>query len=202
MSLTSRIQALTAYINEVTGGSDTNLSDAVATLADGYGQGGDEVYMSSRGQLYIKNIRLPDDVTTLNCSYQYCEYLESFDANNATSWSGTPLAYDKNLKSASFPKITQYNATYLIRQQGDQYNKLETIILGSVGYPVTSISQRNWRYGSHSVNLDIIIYVDYTSVADIPTTITTNASGNSVYAPTGAVVNVIYKSSVTGEVLS
>lgn len=40
MSLTSRIEALTAYANEVTGESDTTLSDAVATLAGGYGQGG------------------------------------------------------------------------------------------------------------------------------------------------------------------
>jgi len=40
MSLTSRIQALTAYANEVTGESDTTLADAIATLAQGYGQGG------------------------------------------------------------------------------------------------------------------------------------------------------------------
>ena len=40
MSLTSRIQALTAYANEVTGASDTTLSDAVESLADGYGGGG------------------------------------------------------------------------------------------------------------------------------------------------------------------
>jgi len=37
MSLTERIQALTTYANEVTGKSDTTLSDAVASLADGYG---------------------------------------------------------------------------------------------------------------------------------------------------------------------
>lgn len=41
MSLTSRIQALTAYANEVTGESDTTLADAVATLAEGYGSGGE-----------------------------------------------------------------------------------------------------------------------------------------------------------------
>ena len=35
--LTDSINALTTYANEVTGGSDTNLSDAVHTLADGYG---------------------------------------------------------------------------------------------------------------------------------------------------------------------
>lgn len=40
MSLTSRIQALTTYANGVTGESDTTLSDAVATLAEGYGSGG------------------------------------------------------------------------------------------------------------------------------------------------------------------
>lgn len=38
--LTDAINALTAYANSVTGASDTNLNDAVHTLADGYGQGG------------------------------------------------------------------------------------------------------------------------------------------------------------------
>ena len=39
--LTSNINALTEFANSVTGESDTNLSDAVHTLADGYGQGGE-----------------------------------------------------------------------------------------------------------------------------------------------------------------
>lgn len=37
--LTNAINALTAYANDVTGASDTNLSDAVYTLAQGYGGG-------------------------------------------------------------------------------------------------------------------------------------------------------------------
>ena len=41
--LTDSINALTTYANEVTGGSDTNLSDAVHTLASGYGRGGSTV---------------------------------------------------------------------------------------------------------------------------------------------------------------
>ena len=45
MSLTSRIQALTAYANEVTGKSDTTLSDAVESLVDGYGQSHHSVRM-------------------------------------------------------------------------------------------------------------------------------------------------------------
>lgn len=38
--LTDAIQALTTYANETTGASDTTLSEAVATLAAGYGGGG------------------------------------------------------------------------------------------------------------------------------------------------------------------
>ncbi len=38
--LTDAINALTTYANSVTGESDTNLSDAVYSLAEGYGQGG------------------------------------------------------------------------------------------------------------------------------------------------------------------
>ena len=38
--LTDSINALTTYVNEVTGASDTTLSDAVHTLASGYGGGG------------------------------------------------------------------------------------------------------------------------------------------------------------------
>lgn len=38
--LTDAINALTTYANSITGKSDTNLPDAVRSLADGYGQGG------------------------------------------------------------------------------------------------------------------------------------------------------------------
>ncbi len=41
--LTDSINALTTYANEVTGGSDATLSDAVHTLASGYGQGGGNI---------------------------------------------------------------------------------------------------------------------------------------------------------------
>ena len=38
--LTDAINALTTYVNEITGKSDTTLSDAVESLVDGYGGGG------------------------------------------------------------------------------------------------------------------------------------------------------------------
>lgn len=43
--LTDSIEALTTYANQITGASDTNLSDAVYTLAQGYGGGGSAEYI-------------------------------------------------------------------------------------------------------------------------------------------------------------
>ena len=54
--LTPKIEALTAYANGITGKNDTTLSDAVASLADGYGQGGGisqgiEIVTDSNGKI-------------------------------------------------------------------------------------------------------------------------------------------------------
>lgn len=46
--LTDAINALTTYANTVTGASDTTLSDAVATLASGYG-GSNDIELSDQG---------------------------------------------------------------------------------------------------------------------------------------------------------
>lgn len=59
--LADGIEAMTTYANETTGASDTTLSDAVRTLVDGYGGGGEPDY---------------DDVT-LPVEYQRVEYIES-----------------------------------------------------------------------------------------------------------------------------
>lgn len=66
--LTSKIEALTAYANGITGKNDTTLSDAVASLADGYGQGGQsyegiEVVTDSSGKItdYILHMETVPD---------------------------------------------------------------------------------------------------------------------------------------------
>lgn len=55
--LTDSINALTAYVNEVTGASDTTLSEAVNTLIEGFGQGGNMLW---------KSVTLEEDHTTVN----------------------------------------------------------------------------------------------------------------------------------------
>ena len=60
--LTDAINALTRYANETTGQSDTNLSDAVRTLCDGYGGGDDftRKTIMALGVKAFKNCALPE----------------------------------------------------------------------------------------------------------------------------------------------
>lgn len=61
--LTDSINALTTYANEVTGVSDATLSDAVHTLAQGYGQGGVNyfAYVRSMYEMFAQK-NLPETV--------------------------------------------------------------------------------------------------------------------------------------------
>lgn len=75
--LTDAINALTTYANTVTGASDTTLSDAVATLASGYGGGGSYTYYD-----YIMNTAVnTNDIiikTGLNGVYCSADYGHDF----------------------------------------------------------------------------------------------------------------------------
>lgn len=62
--LTDSIEALTAYANQTTGASDTNLSDAVYTLVQGYG-GGESAFE-------IEEVVVGENsVTNMSEAYQY-----------------------------------------------------------------------------------------------------------------------------------
>lgn len=67
--LTDKINALTAYANEITGESDTTLSDAVASLASGYGQGGGDTDEGLVGVLENTLTELTSDNVTKIVSY-------------------------------------------------------------------------------------------------------------------------------------
>ena len=68
--LTDAINALITYANSVTGASDTTLSDAVHTLADGYGGGG-----STRTTI------VPDQTITVSTAYNQISYNSLFVAD-------------------------------------------------------------------------------------------------------------------------
>ena len=87
--LSEAIEALTTYSNEVTGESDTTLSEAVASLAEGYG-GFDTDVLATRN--YTGDIVVPN--ATRLC-------LSAFD--------GAPMT------SFSAPKLTDANYSYVFR---------------------------------------------------------------------------------------
>lgn len=60
--LTDSINALTQYANEITGKSDTTLSDAVGSLVEGYGGGSDDGYIVSNA-LSLKEMFYTSDET-------------------------------------------------------------------------------------------------------------------------------------------
>lgn len=114
--LTDSIENLTNYINEVTGGSDDNLSDAIATLADGYGSGG----ISIDDFVYAPNIS--GDIVLLSATIISSYVL--FDHDNITSIKGDSITtiYQQafngcsGLQTADFPNVS------LLISPGGQFN--------------------------------------------------------------------------------
>lgn len=99
--LTDSIEALTTYANQVTGASDTNLSDAVYTLAQGYGGSGGrfdvigDITISESDVRKVK-VNLP---ANWNNIYDYIFILLDIQATPNSSW----VYYTFNSESLSGP---------------------------------------------------------------------------------------------------
>lgn len=159
---------------------------------------GETVYYESRGTMHTKNMIVPTE--NAQSTYNYCDYLETISFPNASNIGS--IGYCLNLKEISTPIKTTYDDNYWIRQQGNEYNKLEKITIGSIGHPVTSIGSARWRYGNHAMELVVVCYVNANSIADVPSAVSTNINGDNAYAPGGSVVTIVYRNSTTGEVLT
>lgn len=112
--LTDSINALTAYANEVTGGSDTNLSDAVHTLASGYGQGGLSPFTTMQTQTVIENTQ--EAKTFVENSFPNIQqrhlYIFLFKNTSTESYSGKAVVWYIGSSNASNPKFYRHiNAT-------------------------------------------------------------------------------------------
>lgn len=104
--LTDSINALTAYANEVTGGSDTNLSDAVHTLASGYGGGSASVKTTT--------VTIPEN--TWNRAHTIAQFFrDELDSPIAILEISLVESYsiDQQLVSYKYNKVTNspYNVT-------------------------------------------------------------------------------------------
>ena len=100
--LTDSINALTAYANEVTGASDTTLSDAVGRLCEGYG-GSDIISEMARGEdlLYGEDIVFDSDIETIGPYAFYFKQIAS------ASGDGVKLIRDRafSISTATFNKV-------------------------------------------------------------------------------------------------
>ena len=80
--LTDAIEALTRYANETTGAGDTTLSEAVATLIEGYGQGGGEP------DHWVRPSEWPNyDLLHLDQTHEESIYF-TYDNRNRGGWMG------------------------------------------------------------------------------------------------------------------
>lgn len=104
--LTDAINALTRYANETTGQSDTNLSDAVRTLCDGYGGGGE---WTSKGLADGTEpngvIDLGDCTTVASYAFANRPAITGVIGNSVTSINLYAFQNCQGIQSISFPNI-------------------------------------------------------------------------------------------------
>lgn len=180
---------------------------------------GETVYTSSKGIQYVKNVVLPSNVTAFFASemYRYCSYMESISAPGIVSTDKAPFtavgggtAYH-NISSVDFPnlEVISYRLFQgLPKVKNIDLPKLKqitctgftfravtgaTLILGSIGHPVEKLSSGALGGGGFT---SVTVYVNASSIADIQS----DVNGNQPWG--GNVTTIVYRSSVTGEVLS
>lgn len=167
MSLTEKIQALTAYANGVTGQTDETLSDAVHTLADGYGQGGGytgiEVKADSNGYITDYIFHGLDEIPPLALNYV------GYSRNASTG--PVPL-----ISFADKPTKIGKGAFYSCR---GRINWADLSELEEVGEDYTfALGYFNWNDASSDV-VNLPKFVGYTATH----TATNVFRGNNTYAP-------------------
>lgn len=104
--LTDAINALTRYANETTGQSDTNLSDAVRTLCDGYGGGGG----ISFPLLHEFSVTIAEETTSFSISFPepltYEPFMVAFipDGDIVLPESSTTWAAEASTLANTYPR--------------------------------------------------------------------------------------------------
>ena len=183
-SVKNKIQGLIDSANASTGNADTDLTSAVNSLIEGFGQG-KEVYFTPEGMLYFEDHVIPGYLGFLGLqgAFKGAEHLKSFSAPEHDAHISGYYFFEScnNLKKVYLPKITQLTSYMPFRNT----DNVEEVQLGSIGYPVSKIAYSLAGYS----NAQVTIYVsDDTSIP----------LAGSPWGWSGS--TFIYRSSTTGEV--
>ena len=145
--LTDAIEALTTYSNTVTGASDTTLSEAVATLAAGYGGGGWTADGLATNTEPNGIITLGSNVTAINEYAFYKRPITSISGENVVTVGQYACAYT-NVATCRFPNATtigkeafrssQIDTCYLpnvTRIEGDAFKEAKLVQVTDAEFP-------------------------------------------------------------------
>lgn len=190
-------------IREKNGTEDTYKPSQMADAVRGIESGGIEVFNNADGALYTKHMKLTNvylkdsDIAIMTSKYRSCENLETVEISGQAIGANTnitPTSVFSNCKKLScviIDNITKYGH-YCFQD----CTALRNVILGSIGIPVVSMASAYiFRYCTQDF-LEITIYVDATTLANIPTDVTKNAPWGATNA------TIIYSNSTTGEVIT
>lgn len=179
--------------------SGENLFGVVGTYSGEGGGSGETVYYASNGVMYTKNMVFPENVTDYpGTALQSLTYVESMewtgDLSETTFNTAQIFRYCSRLKSLRFPKPPKIGSStsYLIGTGGS----VEEAVFGSVGHPYIGTATLSTNcFNNSQASPTITFYLDITSLADLPSYFEHSPWGCSK-------ATIVYRSSVTGEVLA
>ena len=185
-------------IREKTGSTDPIVWDSdngFKTAVEGIeaGGGGEEWFYSDNGLPYKRNMEFIGDYTgkKMELTWGNPKYLESVDFGTFTLMDELKMRGEfLSLKHINAPRITVFQRCFWFSNNPN----MESVTLGSIGYPVTEISTGCFFYGVG--NAIITVYVDATALANI----VSKVSGSSPWGAKNA--TIIYRNSTTGEVIT
>ena len=139
--LTDSINALTTYANEVTGASDTTLSDAVHTLASGYGGGSGYTLLASGTYTQATNsnkMTIPVDYSGTPIAVFVEAQTFSSEGNQTYAWFWMDAIFSE--ASAMFPSINECRCANTNSVLTNKYISGAPTVVNSTSIVVTQYS--------------------------------------------------------------
>ena len=186
-------------IREKNGTEDTYKPSQMADAVRAIESGGEVFVVENTGVMYTAHIKhITNGVSCDNKGYarsRNATELVSFETDlvgNGYCFAESVFYGCTKLENVIFSRI-KYIVTPLDKYSG--CTSLKRVQYGSIGNPMTQLSDNRMLRGT-SHEFDLIIYVDAEKIEDISADITNSAPWGN------ANVNIIYRNSTTGEVIT